>query len=42
MATPEGAQLMALFASIKSAKVRRRVVDLVKALTEEAESATRR
>ena len=35
LATPEGAQLMALFASIKSQKVRRRVVELVKALTEE-------
>jgi len=35
LATPEGAQLMALFASIKSAKVRRRVVELVRALTEE-------
>jgi transcriptional regulator with XRE-family HTH domain len=37
LATPEGAQLMALFASIKSAKVRRRVVELVRALAEEAE-----
>ena len=36
LATPEGAQLMALFASIKSQKVRRRVVELVKALAEEA------
>jgi transcriptional regulator with XRE-family HTH domain len=36
MATPEGTQLMALFASIKSVKVRRRVVELVKALAEEA------
>ena len=36
MATPEGAQLMALFSSIKSQKVRRRVVDLVRTLTEEA------
>ena len=33
---PEGAQLMALFAAIKSLKVRRRVVELVKALAEEA------
>src|SRR5215470_13945198 len=32
LATPEGTQLMALFASIKSPKVRRRVVELVKAL----------
>ncbi len=37
LATPEGAQLMALFASIKSVKVRRRVVELVRALTEEGE-----
>ncbi len=35
MATPEGAQLMSLFSSIKSLKVRRRVVELVKALTDE-------
>jgi transcriptional regulator with XRE-family HTH domain len=35
LATPEGAQLMALFASIRSAKVRRKVLDLVKTLTEE-------
>jgi transcriptional regulator with XRE-family HTH domain len=35
LATPEGAQLMALFASIKSQKVRKRVLELVKALTEE-------
>jgi transcriptional regulator with XRE-family HTH domain len=38
LATPEGTQLMTLFASIKSQKVRRRVVELVKALTEEAEN----
>jgi transcriptional regulator with XRE-family HTH domain len=36
LATPEGTQLMALFASIKSPKVRRRVLELVKALTDEA------
>jgi transcriptional regulator with XRE-family HTH domain len=35
LATPEGAQLMALFASIKNQKVRRRVVELVKALAED-------
>ena len=34
LATPEGAHLAALFASIKSAKVRRRVVELVRAITE--------
>ena len=36
LATPEGAQLVSLFAAIKSLKVRRRVVELVKALAEEA------
>lgn len=36
LATPEGAQLMALFASIKNIRVRRRVLELVKALAEEA------
>lgn len=41
LATPEGAQLMALFASIKNVKVRRRVIELVKALTEEAGDAKR-
>jgi len=41
LATPEGAQLMALFSSIKSIKVRRRVVELVRALTEEGEAAKR-
>jgi transcriptional regulator with XRE-family HTH domain len=33
--TPEGAQLMALFSTIKNQKVRRRVVELVRALVEE-------
>ncbi|MFN3464885.1 MAG: hypothetical protein ACK4X1_12500 [Terricaulis sp.] len=32
LATPEGAQLMSLFAAIKSLKLRRRVVELVRAL----------
>jgi transcriptional regulator with XRE-family HTH domain len=41
LATPEGNQLMALFASIKSQKVRRRVVELVRALTEEAAEGKR-
>lgn len=41
LATPEGAQLMALFASIKSQKVRRRVVELVRALTEEGSESKR-
>lgn len=35
LATPEGTQLLALFASIKSVKVRRRVIELVRALVEE-------
>jgi len=40
LATPEGMQLMSLYASIKSGKVRRRVVELVRALAdEEAEKA---
>jgi transcriptional regulator with XRE-family HTH domain len=42
LATPEGAQLMALFSAIKSQKVRRRVVDLVRALVEEAAEASKR
>jgi transcriptional regulator with XRE-family HTH domain len=41
LATPEGAQLIALFASIKNVKVRRRVVELVKALSEEANEGKR-
>ncbi|MBY0567478.1 MAG: helix-turn-helix domain-containing protein [Hyphomonadaceae bacterium] len=41
LATPEGAQLMSLFASIKSKKVRRQVLELVKALTEEASEGKR-
>lgn len=41
LATPEGAQLMALFASIKSIKVRRRVLELVKALSDEASEGKR-
>lgn len=36
LATPEGMQLMSLFASIESPKVRKRVVELVRALAEEA------
>lgn len=35
LATPEGIQLMKSFASISSLKLRRRVVELVKALSEE-------
>lgn len=41
LATPEGAQLMSLFASIKSIRVRRRVIELVKALAEEAADGKR-
>jgi transcriptional regulator with XRE-family HTH domain len=37
LATPEGAQLIALFASIKSRKIRRQVVELVRALTEDTD-----
>ncbi|MGE0830332.1 MAG: helix-turn-helix domain-containing protein [Hyphomonadaceae bacterium] len=40
LATPEGLQLVSMFASIKNSRVRRRVLDLVRALTEEeAQSA---
>lgn len=35
LATPEGMQLVALFASIKSKKVRGRVVELVRSLADE-------
>jgi transcriptional regulator with XRE-family HTH domain len=35
ISTPEGLQLVSMFASIKNPKVRRRVLDLVRALTEE-------
>jgi transcriptional regulator with XRE-family HTH domain len=41
LATPEGAQLLALFATIKSRKIRRQVVELVKALTDEASDSKR-
>lgn len=41
LATPEGAQLMQLFAAIKSVKVRRRVIELVKALSDEATEGKR-
>lgn len=41
LAAPEGTELMSLFASIKSRKVRRQVVELVKALTEETSEAKR-
>jgi len=41
LATPEGAQLMSLFATIKSVKVRRRVIELVKALVEETAEGKR-
>lgn len=42
LATPEGAQLMSLFASIQSQRVRRRVVELVRALADEAAEAGKR
>ncbi|MEZ5994294.1 MAG: helix-turn-helix transcriptional regulator [Hyphomonadaceae bacterium] len=41
LATPEGAQLIALFASIRSPRVRKRVLELVKALTDEASDGGR-
>ena len=41
LATPEGAQLMSLFASIRTLKVRRRALEMVKALVEEASEAKR-
>lgn len=40
LATPEGAQIMALFAAIRSVKVRRRVIELVRALVEEGAENT--
>lgn len=41
LATPEGAQLMALFASINSQRLRKRVLELVKTLAEEASEPPR-
>lgn len=41
LATPEGAQLLSLFASIKSPKLRRKVVELVRTLTEDAAESKR-
>lgn len=38
LATPDGMQLMALYASIKSVKLRRRVIELVRALKEDSEA----
>src|SRR5262249_43331845 len=42
LATPEGAQLMSVFASIKSQRVRRKVVELVRTLAEEAAETGKR
>src|SRR5262249_8202429 len=39
LATPEGVQLVALFGAIKNARVRKRVVELVKAIAEEGPGA---
>lgn len=39
LATPEGAQLIAMFAAIKNSKVRRRVVELVKAISDDPEAS---
>jgi transcriptional regulator with XRE-family HTH domain len=41
LATPEGLNLLQLFSSIKSAKLRRRVVDLVRAMVEDEGEATK-
>jgi len=38
LATPEGLQLVALFSAIESPRVRRRVVELVRAIAEESAS----
>jgi hypothetical protein len=35
LSTPEGLHLVAMFSSIKNPRIRRRVLDLVRALTEE-------
>lgn len=37
LSTPEGAELIALFATIKSAKIRRRALDLIRAIAEDTE-----
>ena len=42
LATPEGAQLMAVFASIRSQRVRRKVLELVRTLAEEAAESGKR
>ncbi len=39
LSTPEGLQLVAMFASIKNPRIRRRVLDLVRALTDEEKNA---
>lgn len=41
LATPEGLNLLHLFSAIKSTKLRRRVVDLVRAMVEDEEEAIR-
>jgi len=42
LSTPEGSQLMSLFASINSVRVRRRIVELVKVMAEEAPDSAKR
>ncbi|MFZ2031940.1 MAG: helix-turn-helix transcriptional regulator [Vitreimonas sp.] len=42
LATPEGTQLLSVFASIKSPRLRRKVVDLVRTLAEEATESGKR
>jgi transcriptional regulator with XRE-family HTH domain len=42
LATPEGAQLMSVFAGIRSQRVRRKVLELVRTLAEEAAESGKR
>jgi transcriptional regulator with XRE-family HTH domain len=42
LSTPEGSQLMSLFASIHSVRVRRRIVELVKVMAEETPDSAKR
>jgi hypothetical protein len=41
LATPEGLSMLQLFSAIKSAKLRRRVVELVRAMVEDEEDTGR-
>lgn len=42
LATPEGAQLMSVFASIRNQRLRRKVLELVRTLAEEGAETTKR